>query len=262
MRINTYHYEQYKKRHDEIKPIRGRSTDVRPIGARRRDWERFEMDGDVVCIRLYHTQVVRYYPDGRVGVQCGGWVTPTTAAFIQKHSPFVCCKRFNKLWVYADKCYPLPDNGEIIFSRGALPGWALDPSTGGLSIIKTVIDKGAMQEARAVTKPFLDWAKLFLKLSDGWLMGETREQTVRTLEQFELALKGDSDAFLNALFYALQYNYYDVGENRTDIRYKFSTLRGVVDNYIKTHNPVFKQIAAGVQDRPVDSICCKIGEVK
>jgi hypothetical protein len=119
-----------------------------------------------------------------------------------------------------------------------------------------------MKEARAATKPFLNWAKLLLKLSDGWLMGETRKETIRTGEQFELALKGDSDAFLNALFYALQYNYDALGENRTDRHYKFSTLRGVVDSHIKMTALVFKQIAAGVQDRPVDSICCKIGGQK
>jgi hypothetical protein len=32
-------YREAKQRYEEIKPIRGRSEDVRPLGKRRRDWE-------------------------------------------------------------------------------------------------------------------------------------------------------------------------------------------------------------------------------
>ena len=115
------YYQDFKNLYDGIKPIRGRAEDVRPIGQRRRTWERIEMDGDVVACRLYDTQVVGYYPDGRIGVRCGGWQSPLTAEFIHTHSPWRCFKRNNKLWVMVPNGeqkymhYPIPSKGELQF---------------------------------------------------------------------------------------------------------------------------------------------------
>ena len=72
-------YNHYKSLYENIKPIRGRAVDVRPIGKRSRDWETIRMDGDVVECVLYRTPVVRYYPDGRIGLQSDGWATTATA---------------------------------------------------------------------------------------------------------------------------------------------------------------------------------------
>ena len=39
MTLLNHNYENFKRKYENTKPIRGRSVDVRPIGARRRDWE-------------------------------------------------------------------------------------------------------------------------------------------------------------------------------------------------------------------------------
>lgn len=174
------YYNHYKNLFESVKPIRGRSVDVRPIGKRRRDWETVRMDGDVVECVLYQTPVVRYYPDGRVGVQCGGWVSPSTAEFMYAHSPFVCRKRNNKVQVnpsgkYGDdaKYYPLPTYDEVIFVL--TPDNKYAPET-PLVEHKQVIDRKLAKEARAPFVPFVKFMETFLKMSDGWLMNETREQ--------------------------------------------------------------------------------------
>lgn len=174
------YYQDFKNLYDSIKPIRGRDEDVRPIGQRRRTWERIEMDGDVVACRLYNTQVVRYYPDGRIGVRCGGWQSPLTAEFIHIHSPWQCFKRNNKLWVMVatqtEKYmhYPIPSNGELQFR---LEGSHWVP-VGDVVVEKRVINREKAKQARAPYRPFLDWAKTFMKMSDGWIMHETRKQVL------------------------------------------------------------------------------------
>jgi hypothetical protein len=116
------YYNHYKSLYESVKPIRGRAVNVRPIGKRRRDWETVRMDGDVVECVLYQTPVVRYYPDGKIGVDTGGWVTPSTAEFMYTHSPFMCRKRNNKIQVNPlgrhtedAKYYPLPEHSETVF---------------------------------------------------------------------------------------------------------------------------------------------------
>lgn len=41
-------YKFYEEKYNKTKPIRGRSTDVRPIGERRRDWE------TIISLSLIH----------------------------------------------------------------------------------------------------------------------------------------------------------------------------------------------------------------
>jgi len=174
------YYQDFKNLHDSIKPIRGRAEEVRPIGQRRRGWERIEMDGDVVACRLYNTQVVRYYPDGRIGVRCGGWQSPLTAEFIHTHSPWQCFKRNNKLWVMVPNGerkymhYPIPSEGELQF-RIEGSHWV---PVGDVVIEKKVVNRERAKAARAPYKPFLEWAKTFLKMSDGWIMHATRKEVM------------------------------------------------------------------------------------
>lgn len=214
------YYHDYKNLYDGIKPIRGRAVDVRPIGKRSRDWELIEMDGDVVACRLYQTQVVRYYPDGRIGLRCDSWSTPLTADFIHAHSPWQCFKRYNKLWVLVPsetdkyKYYPVPQKGELQFR---LDGSYWVP-VGDVVVQKKVVDKEKARDARAPIKPFLAWAKAFLTMSDGWIMHETRKQiqgihkdewdydnrVKRNSDVYEMMASGDEEQYAMAMFVMLE----------------------------------------------------------
>ena len=177
MSANLYVY--YKNLYESIKPIRGRAEEVRPIGKRRRDWELIEQneDGAIAC-RLYQTQVVVYYPNGIVGIKCNTWATPLTAEFIHIHSPFKCYKKYNKLWLLVgsgnqDRAdYPVPHEGEIKFH---FVDGAWKPVE-RVMVMKRLIDRTKTKEARAPVQPFLQFAKIFLTMSDGWVMHDTRKQ--------------------------------------------------------------------------------------
>ena len=87
-RITTY--EEAKLRYEQVKPIRGRAGDVRPLGARYSD--NFKIAKRVnplsgvtsyQCI-LYSTPVVEFKPDGDVEIVMGGWATTATRTFIER----------------------------------------------------------------------------------------------------------------------------------------------------------------------------------
>jgi hypothetical protein len=168
-------YKFYEDKFNNTKPIRGRSVEVRPIGERRRDWETIiskDVDGGKsYCAKLYGTECVEYFPNGDIVLRAGSWATPTTAEFIHEHSPFSCFKRYKKLWIQNGDDL-LPISGELHLKYlGEDKGW--QPAE-ELVIKQQVVDKQLAKEARAPLMPFVNFCESFLKMSDGWIMHETR----------------------------------------------------------------------------------------
>jgi len=183
-------YKFYKDKWESIKPIRGRSIDVRPAGKRSRDWETItrtvtqDKAGNTVVTfgaKLHSTECVQYFPNGDVVLRTGSWVTPITAEFIHEHSPFTCFKAHKKLWIRlrqqadlltADNkiaLYPLPTELKL---RCVSENNIYEPEN-GKPIMQRVIDRAKAKAARAPMQPFLQFVKTFLAMSDGWVMHET-----------------------------------------------------------------------------------------
>jgi hypothetical protein len=76
-------YALAKNLHDSIKPIRGRSPEIRPLG-NRRDADSYwvRMNGDDVEFVLYKSAVITYKPDG------GVVLTPDTYSTVSTHQFF------------------------------------------------------------------------------------------------------------------------------------------------------------------------------
>ena len=183
-------YKFYKDKWESIKPIRGRSIDVRPAGKRSRDWETItravtqdEAGNTVVTFgaKLHGTECVQYFPNGDIVLRTNGWNTPSTAEFIHEHSPFTCFKQNNKLWVRLRRqpdlltmvnnvvMYPLPTELRL---RCILENNTYEPDN-PKPIMQRVVDRAKAKAARAPMQPFLQFVKTFLAMSDGWVMHET-----------------------------------------------------------------------------------------
>jgi hypothetical protein len=177
-------YEYYKNKYNNTKPIRGRSVECRPLNARHRDWEQvvhYVEDGeDVYGARLYETDCVKYYPNGDIKLTAETWSTPITASFISSNSPFRCYKQYKKLWVSVKsepsntKTYPIPENDDGLMIEWVEGDWY--KPIGEIKISKSVVDRSKAKDARKPVEPFLQWARMIHKLSDGWVMDETRKQ--------------------------------------------------------------------------------------
>ena len=83
-------YEEAKLRYEQIKPIRGRAADVRPLGVRKNDSyriaKRINPLSDITSYQcfLYRTPVVEFKPDGDVEINMGGWGSTGTRTFIER----------------------------------------------------------------------------------------------------------------------------------------------------------------------------------
>jgi hypothetical protein len=90
-------FDEVKKHHDSVVPIRGRSKETRPLGRRRNychmtivrntrsvisDDEPVGKFMDTYSYQLYGTRCVEWFPDGKVYIKNDGWNSPTTMQFM------------------------------------------------------------------------------------------------------------------------------------------------------------------------------------
>ena len=182
-------FNHFKDRYHATKPIRGRSTEVRPIAQRRRDWEQIvkryiveegALDvegGEAYGAHLYQTDCVLYLANGAMHIKTDGYETPTTAEFINRYIPrdMRCYKKYNKVWVeYKGQSYVLDSKKATVFNYSKLSDtYAVENP---IQLTQKVIDRTKMKTARDKLKGFRDYAKVMLKLADGWLSNELVEQ--------------------------------------------------------------------------------------
>lgn len=172
----TYlNYEYYKNKWHNVKPIRGRDEDVRPIGKRRRDWERVTQielpNGEYAyAARLYQTNVVTYNPDGSIHLMTDSWATPLTAEFMTRHSPFLIRKTRGNLWAKIEgKQQIIPLKGRLVI-RKQNGVWVVENPP---EVRQMVVDRVKIKGVRDRIRPFLNYVNTMLKLSDGWIMADS-----------------------------------------------------------------------------------------
>lgn len=184
-------YEQAKRRWDNVRPIRGRAVDIRPLGKRSRDWEtivKVDLGADkpegerwAYAAKLHDTNVVTWYPDNTMGITAGGWHSPSTAKFIHEVSPLSCAKANRKLWVWAYGTgsesikYPVPPTQELRMRRQTDGTWA--PLEGYTPKVHRT-DRKVTKPLQQQVAPFLNWAKAFLSMADGAIQPETYAQAL------------------------------------------------------------------------------------
>jgi hypothetical protein len=182
-------FNHFKDRYHATKPIRGRAVECRPIAQRRRDWEQIvkryiveegALDvegGEAYGAHLYRTDCVMYMANGSMHIKTDGYETPTTAEFINRYIPrdMRCYKKYNKLWVeYKGQNYVMDSKKATIFCyvKSDDAYYIENP----IQLTQKVIDRTKMKTARDKLSAFRNYAKVMLKLADGWLSNELIEQ--------------------------------------------------------------------------------------
>jgi len=182
-------YTHFKQRYESTKPIRGRAVEVRPIAKRSRDWETvvkvyvveegaLDAEGvEAYGAHLYNTDCVLYLPNGDMYLKTGGYATPTTAEYICRYIPrnMTCYKKYNKIWIdYKSQAYPIDTTKPTILRYNK------DTDTYAVEnpqpLQQRVIDRAKIKTAREKLTPFRNYAKIMLKLADGWLSNDLVEQ--------------------------------------------------------------------------------------
>lgn len=84
----------------EVKPIRGRAVECKPLGARNKSHANIRKDGDDIVVCLYCTDIVRYKPNGTIIVNQGGHESQTTRKYLNAILPMWFGSHQDRTFVY------------------------------------------------------------------------------------------------------------------------------------------------------------------
>lgn len=141
--ISSGHFSSYESalsHFEAVKPIRGSYPEIRPLGTNRRHKHceiRKASDGAIEAV-LYSTPCVRIHKSGLIELNTGGWVTPTTAHFMNAVIP----SKFGVIEL---------NSRRILFSTPGQDGWdkfEVDPTQG----LRIRIDEGWSKVAHVDAK--------------------------------------------------------------------------------------------------------------
>ena len=147
-------------------PIRGKT--IKPLGNRTAQHMQIlrhneGRDAEVVACRLYNTDCVNYYKDGRVQLYHAGYTTQSTANFINKICPYgrVFVKDGHMMFQHGGGMYAIPREGLMIGQGTTIE----NPRPFKVH----TIDRVAIKRVRAKHKQFKEYAVNMCKLSGGVL---------------------------------------------------------------------------------------------
>lgn len=265
-------YESMERQYNATKPIRGRAVDIRPLGRRDEvDKESIGRRSDagkyVYMARCYRTDVVRFYPDGVVGIYHGGHPTVTTAQFIDTHAPkgVYALIQHNQMWLCLNMDSSRQEVEAICLPRGyestdeiriqyLNDKWmVLNPPI----VYRAMVDRPKMKEARAQVGEFLAYATTMLKLTDGWVLGENKQAmrdeyrgTFATNDLIHaMSIEGKDKGYWEKAMYEVldRCNAIDSKWNPmtlNDDRYSPNQLRSSVDRLLKAEGGLMKHVEA------------------
>jgi len=171
-------YDTMRNLYNSVKPIRG-SDNLRPIANRRYQDERIVQhvlaDGSEIYSALFRNhEAVTYYPDGVIAVRGGGGCNEKVD-FLNSHSPFNFVYQYQQMWcVFNSQYIPVIGEGLLMTPNGEGDTFGYTAPQG--VIHQRVIDRAKIKLHRERYKPFLNWARAFLDMADGWLCMDTRKE--------------------------------------------------------------------------------------
>ena len=177
-------FKKFETGYNQTKPIRGRSTDIRPVGDRRRDWEEIVHRQNATGLhlygaKLYNTDCILFASNGDIHLNLDSWVSISTSQFINRFLPYgiSCFKRYSKMWVeLSGQVYPMQTNQTFVLKYDEnKDSYSTDVST---TVTQRVIDKEKSKEVRSTVSEFRDYVKNMMKLSDGWIREELEAKYV------------------------------------------------------------------------------------
>jgi hypothetical protein len=187
-------YEEAAKHEAQVVPIRGRSPECKPIGDRKDTHFTIRREADEsIVAKCYNSDLIRWYPDGRIFITNGGYASQTTHDFISRlmgrWASVQCCGHDDKTWIRSDNydVYPLAKGGQY---------FTWDPTGRHLVAevpnypVTHVINKPAMREARKEIAPFVKYFNNIMKLTQ-WAPMENSRLYLGTPQQIHAHMVGD-----------------------------------------------------------------------
>jgi len=160
-------YAEAKHKHETTTPIRGRSTDVRPLGKRRTTWMHITKGENYYAAKLYNTECVIWYENGDIKINSGGWATYTTRDFIACVLPasFRVELLRSEIRIHG---YRVPKEQGLLLKPDAANEMGYKVSSPHQEYTYT-INRSKKKEVFNRFKDFRDWLKGYLSLREGFM---------------------------------------------------------------------------------------------
>lgn len=164
-------YESALNHYDNVKPIRGRQGDQRPLGRNRTTYSHCQVRHnplvDSVSAVLYDTECVTIFDNGLIKLHRGSWVSPSTANFIEACLPskFGTVRLSRRRIIYTSPTkqeYVIPENGLMlqVNINSETRVWesadVIKENLPTTQLFEYKADRKVMNAIRKNIKPFLD----------------------------------------------------------------------------------------------------------
>lgn len=188
-----------------VKPIRGRNPECKPVGKRSKTYVSIRKENDDIVVRLYRTDIVRWKRDGTVIVNQGGHESITTREYLNALLPmwFNAWQGMTNVWrgIEGDGRYLLHASEDNIFK---LVEGTYEPNNVSSARYRFVNprpcvvhskNRAKSKEVRARYAPFINYVRRIRKLMGGDIMTNQTGSTpwIRPDEMLSLALANDPE---------------------------------------------------------------------
>ena len=116
-------YDAALRKHDSIKPKKGKNEGIRPLAERSRNSLHIRKVGEAggLVIRLYETDIITYRKNGEIVVSLGSWDSCTTHKTINAIAPCTLHRQYSTTWLTAKNgSYPISRRQDAVLMRGAM----------------------------------------------------------------------------------------------------------------------------------------------
>ena len=170
-----YHWEN-------VKPIRGRAQDERPLGKRRNAHFQICRKGETIVCKCYDTDLVVYHPDNTITLHVPEqWRTTTTATFIMdvlgRSRALAAIRDHDVVLALRGRDIKYMRVGEVLKLKVEDNGDLTLLANSSQHFVHT-IDRKRMNEVRKTVKPFRDYLRATMKLREG-KFGEEEADVLR-----------------------------------------------------------------------------------
>jgi hypothetical protein len=232
-----------------VKPIRGDKYNTKPLGPRNKKHINIRKENDDIVVRLYHTDVITYHPNGTITLDHGGYMTQSTASLMVAVLPWSVRPhlRYGHMWMCGDYAeegcathtgrYCLPRKAVIEFNPETRNYRIHNPEP----VYIHELNKKAKREVTKEYAAFLTYFRAIaaLRAEDGeivrgdgepafWAPPETQDRFMRSDDPAD-----HYNAFLSVPNWRRYYNY-RTGTPRTMC--SVASIKRAIDKHIIRHN--------------------------
>jgi len=180
-------YNEAKAHYEAVIPIRGRQPEIRPLGKNRRfTWyeivkNRIAIDGgvdnplgtfaDSYACRLYNTNCVEFFPDGKIAIRVNGWKGPTTMGFLTfSLAQFGSVISASGKWYFQNKkgldyALPTSKNDALIIEQNE-DGYFYPAMDRVVPEYKHIIKRKELGRIKRCYTQFIDYARTMFGIDD------------------------------------------------------------------------------------------------